>query len=146
MRSGRYSVIDRDTARTPEERVDLMRKALLADTFLSSSNAISEDGQLVNIDGNGNRVACLIAGPSHVIVVAGMNKLTGSVEEAISRIRHTAAPPNCVRLNLKTPCASSGLCGDCQSPDSICCQVVVTRRSRHPGRITVILVGGRNRF
>ena len=141
LQKGPYGCIDRSSAKTPEEAQALYGRIVCADYFLTSTNAFTSEGELVNVDGNGNRVACLIAGPSHVIVVAGMNKLTGSVEEAISRIRHTAAPPNCVRLNLKTPCASAGLCGDCQSPDSICCQVVVTRRSRHPGRITVILVG-----
>ena len=86
-------------------------------------------------------MACLISGPAHVIVVTGMNKLTKTVQEAVDRVQTCATPPNCLRLNLNTPCASTGFCADCQSPDSICCQIVVTRRSRQPGRITVVMVG-----
>ena len=141
VKNGPYHCIDRAQAKTPEEARALYGKIVCADYFLTSTNAFTADGELVNIDGNGNRVACLISGPAHVIVVTGMNKLAGTVREAVSRVHTAAAPPNCVRLNLKTPCAATGLCGDCQSPDSICCQVVVTRRSRTPGRITVLMVG-----
>ena len=139
MRSGRYSVIDRDTARTPEERVDLMRKALLADTFLSSSNAISEDGQLVNIDGNGNRVAAMIYGPTNVILVIGLNKAVATVEDAVRRARHLAAPTNAQRFLPDTPCAHTGACADCTAQDCICAYISVT--SRPAGKIKVILVG-----
>ena len=141
VKNGPYRCIDRSAAKTPEEARALYGQIVCADYFLTSTNAFTADGELVNIDGNGNRVACLIAGPAHVIVVTGMNKLAANVREAVSRVRTAAAPPNCVRLNLKTPCASQGLCKDCQSPDSICCQTVIARRSRIPGRITVILVG-----
>lgn len=112
-----------------------------ADYFLCSTNAFTSQGELVNIDGSGNRVACLIHGPKQVIVVAGMNKLAASVEEGLKRVRLMAAPPNTVRLGLNTPCAKTGLCADCLSPDCICCQAVITRKSRIPGRIKVILVG-----
>lgn len=141
LKKGPYELIDRTAAKTPEEARALYGKIVCADYFLMSTNAFTADGELVNIDGNGNRVACLISGPAHVIVVTGMNKLTKTVQEAADRIQTCATPPNCVRLGLKTPCAATGLCADCQSPDSICCQVVITRRSRHPGRITVVMVG-----
>lgn len=134
-------VIDRDTAATPAERQELMRKALTCDTFLMSSNAISEDGQLVNIDGIGNRVAALCFGPKQVIVVAGMNKVAADLDGAVSRARHIAAPANAQRFDGKTPCAVNGQCGDCTSPDCICSQMVITRFCKPAGRIKVVLVG-----
>lgn len=138
----RNPVIDRDTAKNAEEKIELMRKALLCDTFIMSSNAITSDGQLINIDGNGNRVAALIFGPKQVVVIAGVNKIAGSFEAAMDRARNIAAPVNAQRFaGLATPCAKTGLCADCQSPDSICAQFVVTRRCRTKGRIKVILVG-----
>lgn len=138
----RNAVIDRDTAKSAEEKMELMRKALLCDTFIMSSNAITSDGQLINIDGNGNRVAALIFGPKQVVVIAGVNKIAGSFEAAMDRARNIAAPVNAQRFaGLATPCAKTGLCADCQSPDSICAQFVVTRRCRTKGRIKVILVG-----
>ena len=138
----RNPVIDRDTAKSAEEKMELMRKALLCDTFIMSSNAISADGQLVNIDGNGNRVAALIFGPKQVIVIAGLNKVAGSLDAAVDRARNVAAPINAQRFaGLATPCYKLGHCADCQLPESICAQVVITRRSRTAGRIKVILVG-----
>ena len=141
LQNGSYELIDRASAKSPEEARSLYGKIVCADYFLMSTNAFTSDGELVNIDGNGNRVACLISGPAHVIVVTGMNKLAKTVQEAVDRVQTCATPPNCLRLNLNTPCASTGFCADCQSPDSICCQIVVTRRSRQPGRITVVMVG-----
>lgn len=142
LRKRNYKVIDRDTAESPEERKELMRLALLSDTYLMSSNAITEDGQLFNIDGNGNRVAALIYGPKQVIVVAGMNKVVKSVPDAESRVKNLAAPMNAQRFkNLKTPCHVNGTCSDCLSPDSICASMVRTRLCRPAGRIKVILVG-----
>ena len=133
----RNKVIDRAAAATPEEKTELMRQALLCDTYLMSSNAISSDGQLVNIDGNGNRCAALIYGPKQVLVIAGLNKVTGSLEA-----RNVAAPINAKRFaGLQTPCYKAGLCGDCLSADCICSQIVITRTSRNKGRIKVILVG-----
>lgn len=105
-----------------------------------STNAITYEGELVNIDGNGNRVACLIHGPRHVIIIAGMNKVATTLEGAFERARTMACPPNAVRLDKKTPCAATGKCGDCLSPDCFCNQIVVTRRSGHTGRIKVFLV------
>ena len=134
-------VIDRDTARIPEERMAMLHQALTCDTFLMSSNAISEDGQLVNIDGMGNRVAALCFGPKQVIVVAGMNKVAADLDGAIARARHIAAPANAQRFNGKTPCSANGQCAACTSPDCICAQMVVTRFCKVPGRIKVVLVG-----
>jgi len=137
-----YKVIDRDTAKTPEERVDLQRRALLCDTFLTGTNAITEDGQLVNIDGNGNRVAAMIYGPKQVIVVAGMNKVAQTIMDAANRARTIAAPANTQRFPaLKTPCNETGLCADCLSPDSVCSFIVRTRMCKPAGRIKVILIG-----
>ncbi len=137
-----YQVIDRDTARSPEERVELMRRALSCGTFLMSSNAVSEDGQLVNVDGNGNRVAALCYGPDSVLVIAGMNKVVKSVEDAFRRARTIAAPANAQRFpGAATPCASGGTCADCTSADCICSFLVTTRMCRPAGRIKVILVG-----
>ncbi len=134
-------VIDRDTAKTPEERKELLRKALLCDTFIMGTNAATEDGQLYNIDGTGNRVAALIFGPKQVVVVVGMNKVEPTLEAAIMRARSVASPMNMQRFSKKTPCAVTGMCADCLSPDSICNQMVRTRRCAPAGRIKVILVG-----
>ena len=135
------TVIDRADAATPEEGQELMRKALLCDTYLMSSNAISEDGQLYNIDGNGNRVAALIFGPKSVIVVAGMNKVTKTIADAETRCRTIAAPVNAQRFSNETPCNSTGTCADCLSPTSICASMVRTRICRPSGKIKVVLVG-----
>lgn len=134
-------LLDRNDAKTAEEIEGVFRKSLFADAYFMSSNAITKDGVLVNIDGRGNRVAALIYGPKEVIILAGMNKIAPSVEEAVSRVRNTATPPNCIRLDKKTPCSATGICGDCLSPDCICNQVVITRRSGAKGRIKVLLIG-----
>lgn len=142
MRSGRYKVIDRDLAKTPEERTQLMRQALLCDTFLMSSNAISEDGQLVNVDGTGNRVAALVYGPKSVLILAGINKIVKTHADALARARTIAAPVNIQRFpQLKTPCVETGVCADCNSSDSICSYILTTRRCKPIGKIKVILVG-----
>ena len=133
--------IDRELAKTPEEKKQIYFQTLQCDYFLMSSNAITVDGELINIDGNGNRVACLIYGPEKVIVIAGMNKVVKNVQSGFDRIRTKAAPPNTPRLSKKTPCAVTGICGDCYSPDCVCSQIVITRRSSIPNRIKVILVG-----
>ncbi len=138
----RNPVIDRDTATTMEEKVEIMRKGLTCDTFIMSTNAISEDGILVNIDGNGNRVASLIFGPKQVVIIAGINKVAKDLDSAIARARSTAAPINAQRFDgIQTPCAKTGVCSNCHAVDCMCCQVVITRHSRHAGRIKVILVG-----
>jgi len=140
-KSGSYIIYDRKDAITPEEKKEMYSRIVTSDYYFMSSNAITLDGELVNIDGNGNRVACLCNGPANVIIVAGMNKIVEDVKAGISRTRNIAAPPNAVRLGLDTPCAGSGRCGDCYSKDCICGQIVITRMSRVPGRIKVILVG-----
>lgn len=142
LRNRNYTVIDRDTATSMEERFTIMRKALQSDTFLMSANGISEDGQLANIDGNGNRLAALLFGPKSVIVLAGMNKVTKNLEEAIQRTRHFAAPLRTQCFSgVTTPCTVTGTCNDCTAPDCTCAQLVVTRISRPVGRIKVILIG-----
>ena len=135
-----YTLIDRMTARTPQEKREIYAKTVMADYYLMSTNAITMAGELVNIDGFCNRVACLCAGPENVIIIAGMNKVVKNVQSGIDRIRTKAAPANNVRLGKNTPCAKTGVCGNCFSPDCICSQIVITRRSGIPGRIKVILV------
>ncbi|MDY3919718.1 MAG: lactate utilization protein [Candidatus Limivivens sp.] len=141
LREADLLLIDRDSAKNSKERMALLRQAFSADYFLMSSNAITKDGQLVNIDGTGNRAAALVFGPEHVILLVGMNKVAKNVEEAISRVHETAAPQNALRLNLKTPCSVTGSCADCTSADCICAHTVITRFNRTPGRIKVILIG-----
>ncbi|MCI8274362.1 MAG: lactate utilization protein [Lachnospiraceae bacterium] len=139
--AGNYRVIDRDKAVTAEEKRKAAMGALSADYFLTSANGISEDGQLVNVDGNGNRVAAIVFGPEYVIVVAGMNKVVRTAEDAMVRARTVAAPLNQQRFLKNTPCTTTGVCGDCKSPECICNQLLTTRNSRPAGRIKVILVG-----
>ena len=140
IREKNYILVDRDTAKTPQEKREIYSRTVMADYYLMSTNAITMNGELVNIDGFCNRVACLCAGPEHVIVIAGMNNVVRTVEDGIDRIRTKAAPANTVRLNKNTPCAKTGECQDCYSPDCICSQTVITRRSGIPGRIKIILV------
>lgn len=139
IKAGNYNLLDRSMV-SPEEYREFFSKVVMADAFLMSSNAITQKGELVNIDGASNRLACLLHGPKNVFVIVGMNKLTSDVPAAIGRIRNTACPANTLRLNRQTPCAITGVCGDCYSQDSICSQIVVTRRSSQPKRIKVILV------
>lgn len=141
MRTGAYRAIDRDTAKTPEERVELMRSCLLTDYFICGANAISLEGEMVNIDGMGNRVAAIVYGPKKVIVIAGMNKVVDTLEDAVNRARTVAAPINKQRFGNDTPCGVTGACADCISDGCICNQILITRNCRAPGRICVILVG-----
>lgn len=134
------TLYDRSCASTPEESTQIMRQAFSCDYYFMSSNAITYDGELVNIDGNGNRVAALIYGPENVIILAGMNKIVKNVEDGIQRTRSTAASQNCIRLEKHTPCAANGICANCLA-DTICDQIVITRASRVPQRIKVILIG-----
>lgn len=141
IKESNFILYDRMSAKTPEESRMLYGKIVTADYFLMSSNAITLDGELVNIDGISNRVACLCHGPQNVIVVAGMNKICKDIKMAIERVKNVAAPPNAVRLNRTTPCKETGVCADCLSKDCMCCQIVVTRKSQIPNRIKVVLVG-----
>ena len=137
---GNYIEINRDAAASPEIKEKLMRDIFSCDYFLTSCNAISEDGIIVNIDGIGNRIAAIAFGPAHVIIIAGINKVVHSAKDALSRARNEAAPINAQRFDIETPCKKTGACFDCKSPDTICCQFLVTRYSRSTGRIKLILV------
>ncbi len=137
LKNGNYSFIDRD------DYADKREAALLAydaDVFLASCNAVTSDGVLVNIDGNSNRVSAIAHGPKKVIFIVGMNKVCDDVDGAMKRARNVAAVTNAQRFNISTPCSKTGTCMDCKSPDTICCQFLITRYSRHAGRIHVILV------
>lgn len=134
-------VYDRMAPKTREEEKIMKGNIINADYFLMSTNAITIDGELVNIDGRANRVSFLCYGPEHVLILAGMNKVVSNVEEGINRVRNIASPPNALRLNKNTPCAVNGRCADCVSEDCICSQIVVTRHSTIPNRIHVILIG-----
>lgn len=141
VRSGGYHAIDRDKGATPEERDQIMRQCLSAQVFLTGANALSLDGQMVNIDGNGNRMAAIVYGPESVIVVAGMNKVMDSLEDAVTRARTVAAPMNKQRFGAVTGCAETGVCVNCKSEGCICNQILITRHCRPAGRIKFILVG-----
>ena len=137
----KYQIIDRDKYTTPEAKKECYRMAFSANYFLMSTNALTADGELVNVDGNGNRVAALAYGPDHVILMVGMNKVEPDLQSAIQRVHATAAPTNALRLGLKTPCALTGSCADCLSPDCICAHTIITRYNRIKGRIKVLLIG-----
>ena len=134
---GNYNFIDRAAY---EDKRKAMLEAYDADVFLTSANAMTEDGIMVNIDGNANRVSAIAQGPKKVIVIVGMNKICDDIDGAMKRSRNVAAPINAQRFGLSTPCAKTGSCFNCKSPDTICCQFLITRYSRHTGRIHVILV------
>lgn len=136
LEKGDYNYIDRSNM-TPREG---LMAAYDADVFLSSANAMTNDGIMVNIDGNSNRVSCIAQGPKKVVFIVGMNKICSDLDEAMKRARNVAAPANAQRFDVKTPCKVTGKCADCKSPDTICCQFLITRYSRHEGRIHVILV------
>ena len=136
LEEGNYNYMDRDKM---ERRAALMA-AYDADVFLSSANAITDDGIMVNIDGNSNRVSCIAQGPRKVIFIVGINKVCSDLDTAMKRARNVAAPANAQRFDYKIPCKEKGKCFDCKSPDTICCQFLITRYSRHIGRIHVILV------
>ncbi len=133
-------IIDPYGTQDPEESVERRRKGLLADYYLMSSNAVTMEGELINIDGTSNRVAALCFGPKKVIVVVGVNKLTANSEEGMTRAKGNAAVTNAVRLKRNTPCTVTGVCSHCLSKDCICCNIVTTRYCGNPGRIEVILV------
>ena len=141
VKNGNYHVIDRSGAATPEEKRARETEAYSCDYFIASSNAITEDGVLINLDGNSNRVSCIAYGPEHVLMIIGMNKVVPDLEAGISRTRHEAAPINAQRFDIETPCKKTGACADCKSPQSICCNLLITRLELHPDRMKVILVG-----
>ena len=137
LKAGPYNFIDRDEW---EDKRAAMLAAYDADVFLASANAMTDDGVLINIDGNSNRVSAIAQGPKKVIFIVGMNKVCGDVDGAMKRARNVAAPINAQRFGLSTPCTKTGACANCKSPHTICCQFLITRYSRHEGRIHVILV------
>ena len=137
LKNGTYTFIDRD--KMADKRAAMLA-AYDADVFLASANAITNDGIMVNIDGNANRISAIAQGPKKVILIVGMNKVCDDLDGAMKRARNVAAPINAQRFGLSTPCAKTGACMDCKSPDTICCQFLITRFSRHTGRIHVILV------
>ncbi len=137
LKDGNYNFIDRDKF---EDKRAAMLAAYDADVFLASANAMTEDGVIVNIDGNSNRVSAIAQGPKKVVFIVGMNKICDDVDGAMKRARNVAAPINAQRFGLQTPCSKTGSCMNCKSPDTICCQILITRFSRHEGRIHVILV------
>ncbi len=137
LKDGNYNFIDRDAV---EDKRAAMLAAYDADFFLSSANAMTDDGIIVNIDGNSNRVSAIAQGPKKVLFIVGMNKVCDDLDSAMKRARNVAAPTTAQRFGLATPCAKTGKCMDCKSPDTICCQFLITRFSRHKDRIHVILV------
>ncbi len=152
LKKGNYTYLDRyDPALSDDEKNEVMKKAHFSDIYLTSANAITEDGALYNVDGNSNRVSAIANGPKTVIVVAGVNKVVKDLDEAVRRVKTVAAPKNCVRLGCATPCAKTGHCisldrnggmtDGCEGATRICCNYLVSAQQRHPSRIRVILVG-----
>ena len=138
--NGNYTVYNRDNCATPEEKRETELNIFGCDYFLCSTNAMTEDGILVNIDGNSNRVAAIAYGPKNVVMIVGMNKVAKDVDSALSRARNIAAPTNAQRFPLNTPCKMNGSCANCKSIDTICCEFLITRYSRHANRFHIILV------
>lgn len=141
LNAGNYRALDRDKCGTAEEKLQMAKDAMFADVFLTGANALSMDGEMVNIDGTGNRVAAIVYGPKEVLVIAGMNKVCDTLEDAITRARTVAAPLNQQRFGLNNPCTATGTCADCKSETCICNQILVTRHCRPVGRIKFIIVG-----
>lgn len=141
VKNGNYRALDRELCQTQEERDQMAAACLSADVFLTGANALSLDGEMVNIDGSGNRVAAVIYGPKSVLVIAGMNKVEDDLDAAVNRARTVAAPMNQQRFQLDNPCTVTGTCADCKSKTCICNHIVITRHCRPVGRIKFILVG-----
>ena len=141
LKEGNYQVYDRDDVTTEEDKIATYRKAFECDFYLASANAISEDGVIVSIDGNGNRVAAITWGPKRVIFIVGLNKVAQNVEAALARARSTASPINAARFDIQTPCQIDGVCHNCNSPQSICNYIHFLRNSHPAKRHIVILVG-----
>lgn len=141
VRQGGYEVLDRyEEGLTPEGMKEVFRKTFFADSYLTSSNAVTEKGELYNVDGNGNRVAAMLYGPDQVIVVVGTNKLVKDIDQAVHKVKETASPANNKRLNQNNPCVVTGECSECTSPSRICNKYVVIRRQGQKGRFHVIIV------
>ncbi len=137
LKDSKYNYLDRNNA--PDKRAAELA-SYGVDYFIASANAITNDGVIVNIDGNSNRVSCLAYGPQHVLYLVGMNKVCPDIDSAIKRARNVAAPVNATRFGVNTPCTKTGACADCKSPETICCNFLITRYERHAGRVSVILI------
>ncbi len=140
VRAGAYQAIDREQA-APEDRPKVMKQCLLADVFITGANALSLDGQMVNIDGTGNRLAAIAYGPESIVVITGMNKVADTLEDAVRRARTVAAPMNKQRFDSDTPCQVTGACANCKGDSCICNQILITRNCRPAGRIKFVIVG-----
>ena len=139
--AGCYHMLDRTTATTPEEQREMWRDRTSADWFFMSANALTVNGELVNIDGNSDRLSLLLHGPAHVVVLVGMNKVVADVDAGFKRIRTVACPLNAARLHTNTPCELTGVCAECHAAGCMCCNLVVTRHMRHAGRVRVVIIG-----
>lgn len=141
LRSGRYEFLDRyKKDLTQEDIKEIYRKSFFADTYFASANAITEDGKIFNVDGNGNRVAAILYGPDKVVLIVGVNKIVKNIEQAVARNRAISGPANAKRLNLSTPCVKTGQCMECNIEDRICCEYTVIKRQRNPKRMHVIFI------
>ncbi|MGL6106907.1 lactate utilization protein [Romboutsia sp.] len=141
LRCGKYKFLDRYEANiTPADMKAIYRKTFSADAYFTSTNAITESGELYNVDGNGNRVAAMLYGPDKVIVIVGTNKIVNTIDDAVNRNKYICAPANAKRLSTKTPCETTGICMDCNSQDRICCEYTVIKRQRISNRIHVIFM------
>ena len=141
LRSGRYEFLDRYKENLTQEDIkEIYRKSFFADTYFASANAITEDGKIFNVDGNGNRVAAILYGPDKVVLIVGVNKIVKNIEQAVSRNRAISGPANAKRLNLSTPCVKTGQCMECNIEDRICCEYTVIKRQRNPKRMHVIFI------
>lgn len=141
LRSGRYEFLDRYKENLTQEDIkEIYRKSFFADTYFASANAITEDGKIFNVDGNGNRVAAILYGPDKVVLIVGVNKIVKNIEQAVSRNRAISGPANAKRLNLSTPCVKTGQCMECKSEERICCEYTVIKRQRNPKRMHVIFI------
>ena len=141
LRSGRYEFLDRyKKDLTQEDIKEIYRKSFFADTYFASANAITEDGKIFNVDGNGNRVAAILYGPDKVVLIVGVNKIVKNIEQAVARNRAISGPANAKRLNLSTPCIKTGQCMECNIEDRICCEYTVIKRQRNPKRMHVIFI------
>ncbi len=141
LHNGDYTFYDRSVpGLSPDEITEVYRKTFFADAYFTSTNALTEKGDIYNVDGNGNRVAAMIYGPDKVIIICGVNKIVKTLDDAIQRNREIAAPANAKRLDKKTPCATTGHCSDCKSPDKICRAFTVINSQGNPNRMHVLIM------
>lgn len=141
LREGNYNLLDRARPDLSSEEIEkILKECFFADYYFSSSNAITENGEIYNVDGNGNRVAAITYGPKKVFLIVGVNKIVKNVEEAIERNRNISAPANCIRLKRNTPCSKIGYCVECRAEDRICNTYVLMKHQRFKDRITVIFL------